>query len=84
MPRQTNTNDCGVYVCKYVSALYRLRDREFSKENAAKIIAESSEFKFDEKNVALLREEMEEIVTLLAEVYQRNTSIGCKYGSKIF
>jgi hypothetical protein len=75
--------DCGVYVCRYVFAIYKLRKRAFSygevgysrPEKPALIfrdlITDSQEFDFDATDISRIRLNFRELLERLSVLYDR-------------
>ena len=58
MAQQKNTYDCGVYVCRYIYNMYLMRNRSFKGldiETNFTYISESAEFKFTDRDINLIR-----------------------------
>eukprot|EP00934_Nitzschia_sp_Nitz4_P002048 Nitzschia sp. Nitz4//scaffold80_size88189//71589//78338//NITZ4_005093-RA/size88189-processed-gene-0.64-mRNA-1//1//CDS//3329558648//2048//frame0 len=85
VPYQDNTWDCGVFVCRYAYALYELRNRNFTFEDAGMycdrssrstsrsafydLISDSAEFQFGMDDIARFRDEFKMLIERLSEVY---------------
>jgi hypothetical protein len=75
--------DCGVYVCRYVFAIYKLRKKVFSygevgysrPEKPARLfrdlITESDEFDFDAADISRIRLNFRELLERLSVLYDR-------------
>ncbi|GAX11796.1 sentrin-specific protease 7 [Fistulifera solaris] len=75
VPYQNNSWDCGVFVCRYASGVFQLRNRAFSykelMEEKIAMISCGAEFKFTLDDIANLREEMKELIERLSTIYLR-------------
>ena len=75
VPSQDNSWDCGVFVIRYAFALYKMRDRCFSYEEARSkpgfrsMITESPEFTFEMSNIYSLRDDLTHLIQKLSEYY---------------
>jgi hypothetical protein len=75
--------DCGVYVCRYVFAMYKLRNRSFSYEEVGysrpekparlfrDLITESDEFDFDATDISRIRLNFRQLLERLSVLYDR-------------
>jgi len=88
VPRQPNTWDCGVYVCRYVFGLLHLCRRQFSYRDAGisaikkhmyhenplfpKFITDSVEFQFDQEDVVRMRIETKILIENLSTLYKES------------
>lgn len=73
---QNNSWDCGVFVCRYASGIFQLRDRVFSynellgeRGDVIKMITYGDEFNFSLDDIADLREEMKILIERLSTIY---------------
>lgn len=87
VPYQNNTWDCGVFVCRYAYAVYELRHRHFTYEDAGMyceestqgagqrafydLISDSAEFNFGMKDIARFRKEFKILIERLSKIYLR-------------
>jgi len=75
IPYQTNSCDCGVFVCRYAYGLYLLRNQTFTFEdqndNFRKAITDNPAFQFDMDDIARIREEMRTLIVKLTKEYRR-------------
>jgi hypothetical protein len=76
VPYQNNSWDCGVFVCRYASGIFQLRNHVFSYDellvdggSAIKMITHSAEFDFTLDDIACLREEMKVLIERLSAIY---------------
>lgn len=75
VPYQQNGFDCGVFVCRYIDALYQQRDQKICykhlhcKRPLSELITNSIFFTFGMPEIALLRDEMGKLIDNLSAVY---------------
>lgn len=75
VPKQNNTWDCGVFVCRYAYAIYHLRNRPFSygavheRTPFSQLITGGTEFDFDMRDIVRFRGEFKKLVENLSQVY---------------
>lgn len=74
IPYQNNSWDCGVFVCRYAFALYKLRNisfsfQEYRQDCFRSLITNSEPFQFDMKDITRLRQEMKALVENLCTAY---------------
>jgi len=74
VPYQNNSWDCGVFVCRYAFALYKLRNisfsfQEYRQDCFRSLITNSEPFQFDMKDITRLRQEMKALVENLCTAY---------------
>lgn len=74
VPYQTNSCDCGVFVCRYAYGLYLLRNQTFTFEdqndNFRKAITDNPAFQFDMDDIARIRGEMRTLIGKLTKEYR--------------
>ena len=79
VPRQNNTWDCGLFVCRYASALYSMHDSiiTFGHAEAAnggppfkRVITDSDAFNFDGEAICRLREDFGNLIKRLSDMYK--------------
>lgn len=73
---QKNSWDCGVFVCRYASGMFQLRDRDFSynellggKGDVIEMISDGPEFNFSLDHIAVLRDQMKTLIERLSTIY---------------
>jgi hypothetical protein len=75
VPYQDNGWDCGVFVCRYASAIYEIRHVEFSRGTAQlmdggnpfnNLISNNHHFCFGMADIAAMRREMKVLIQRLA------------------
>eukprot|EP00980_Cylindrotheca_fusiformis_P010725 scaffold2403_cov87-Cylindrotheca_fusiformis.AAC.3 len=75
VPKQNNTWDCGVFVCRYAYAVFHLRNRSFTygalggRSPFSRLITGGSEFDFDMNDIVRFRDEFRKLVENLSKVY---------------
>lgn len=75
VPRQNNTWDCGVFVCRYAYAIFHLRNRPFTygavsgSTPFSRLITGGTEFDFDMNDIVRFRGEFKKLVENLSLVY---------------
>lgn len=80
VPYQTNTWDCGVFVCHYIHAIYMLRNKQFTfadleqskrgiKRNVVPIIDGCDDFSFTMEDISSTRQEMKTLIKRLSQLF---------------
>ena len=73
MAQQKNTYDCGVYVCRYIYNMYLMRNRSFKGvdiETNFTYISESAEFKFTDRDINLIRLQLNTLFEKMTTLYK--------------
>jgi hypothetical protein len=79
VPRQNNFCDCGVFVCRYAYALYKLskhttlkvRDAHGEGSPFRKLITGAKEFKFNMNEIQLMRKQLMSLIERLHAIHQQ-------------
>ncbi|CAJ1939071.1 unnamed protein product [Cylindrotheca closterium] len=77
VPMQNNTWDCGVFVCRYALAIFKLRNRSFTFRDVhgdspfSRLVAGGAEFDFNMKDIVRFRGEFQTLIENLSGVYSR-------------
>ena len=77
VPKQKNGYDCGFYVMKYFLGIYQLIDTGKSffvqdmKDRFKQSITESTYFQFDDKSVLRMRTQLNDLILILANLFQK-------------
>ena len=84
VPYQDNGWDCGVFVCRYAYALYQLRHRAFSYNDAGvdrcgeakgkafdDLVTKATGFNFGKEDIVRLRREIRTLIERLSRLYLR-------------
>ena len=80
IPYQVNSWDCGVYVCRYMYAMHKLRSQQFtytdvgwfesSKENMFRdLITNHAAFQFNEDDIVRMRYELMTLIERLSKLF---------------
>ena len=73
VPYQTNSWDCGVFVCRYALAMYQQRNRPIlfshDKNRLELIITDSKYFDFNMKDIRDFRDELANLIERLSKIY---------------
>jgi len=79
IPYQSNSWDCGVFVCRYAYSLLLLRNEAFTKsklqDRYENMITMSAEFNFDKRDIYRIRDEMIKLINRLSKIYSNHKSI---------
>lgn len=74
VPYQDNSWDCGVFVCRYGYAIYRLRGRRVTyadrDDRFQSLITDNHEFDFDREDIVRIRGELAQLVDNLSSLYK--------------
>jgi len=74
VPYQSNSWDCGVFICRYAYSLLLLRGEKFTigdiKNNFSDVISNSAEFCFDMTDVCRIRREFIKLIMRLSCEYR--------------
>jgi Ulp1 family protease len=86
VPRQDNGSDCGVFVCRYALAMFKLRHLEFTNKEAgltgqkmrgnapfSKLITYGEEFHFDCGDIHRIRVEYQTSIRNLHQMFDQFT-----------
>ena len=74
---QNNTWDCGVFVCRYASAIFKLRNRSFKYRDVdgnspfSRVVTGGAEFDFDMDDIVRFRSEFQTLIERLSGVYSK-------------
>ena len=76
---QTNSYDCGVFVCRYAYSVMLLRQQSFpvtDSENVYSTISNSAAFNFTSRDITKLRKNMKDLIQNLAKYYKQSNPTG--------
>jgi hypothetical protein len=84
VPRQDNGSDCGVFVCRYALAIFKLRHLKFTDKDAgiekgsdliqepfSELITNGKEFDFDCDDIRRIRAEYQNFIRNLHPLYDQ-------------
>lgn len=81
---QNNTWDCGVFVCRYALAIYKLRNRSFTFRDVhgnspfSRLVTGGAEFDFDMNDIVRFRGEFQKLIENLSLVWTKWKREGAK------
>lgn len=88
VPYQSNSWDCGVFICRYAYSMLLLRGKMFtvkdSKNLFNSVISSSAEFNFDMDDICRIRREITKLIMRLSCEYRSYKDRIMKTDSKIF
>ena len=89
VPCQSNLTDCGVYVCRYIFAMYKLRSRKFSYGDAVadgevcwQKLQNSTPFKFNKNDIIRIRKEIKTLIMNLHRLQTPRTTTSMRTRSQ--
>jgi len=84
VPMQNNTWDCGVFVCRYALAIFKLRNRSFTFRDVhgnspfSRLVTGGAEFDFDMDDIVRFRGEFQTLIENLSRVWTKWKREGAK------